>query len=341
MSSVACGSSPSEAAADASAALDATARDADSDSAGPDSGSERRQAGQPDAGPDTTGSPRIGPCPVFPADSPWNTDVSAAAVHVDSDRFIDSIGREKHLHPDFGTIWDGAPIGIPFALVDASQPAVPIVFTAYGDESDPGPYPVPTDAPIEGGASSDGDRHVLVVDTAACRLYELYRAFPRSDGSWEAASGAVFDLARNDHHPFSWTSADAAGLPIFPGLARYEEVAQQGEVRHALRFTVSRSRRAVVAPARHYASSNDDPALPPMGLRLRMKASYDCGAYSSLAQVLCRGLKRYGMIVADNGSDWYISGAPDGRWDDDALGDLKRVPGDAFEVVHTGPIETY
>ena len=181
---------------------------------------------------------------------------------------------------------------------------------------------------------------MVAVDLADCKLYELYRAFPQSD-VWHADSGAVFDLARNDEHPFTFTSADAAGLPIFPGLVRYEEIVSRRELRHAVRFTVSRSRRAVVAPARHHAGSSDDPSLPPMGLRLRMKQSYDCSGYSEPARVICAGLKRYGMIVADNGSDWYLSGAPDPRWDDDALGDLKQIPGDAFEVVETGPILSY
>lgn len=285
--------------------------------------------------------PTIGSCPVFPADNPWNQDVSGLPVHPDSDTFVDRIGRGEHVHPDFGTEWQGAPIGIPYVVVEPGQARVPIVFVAYGDESDPGPYPMPADAPIEGGPNADGDRHAIVIETGSCTLFELYRAFPKPDGSFEADSGAVFDLTRNDQHPRTWTSADAAGLPIFPGLARYDEVIDRGELRHALRMTVSRSRRAIVPPARHYASSDDDPSLPPMGLRLRMKDSYDCSGYSVPARVVCAGLKRYGLIIADNGSDWYISGAPDPRWDDDALGDLKAIVGDAFEVVDTGPIETY
>jgi len=285
--------------------------------------------------------PRIGECTVFPADNAWNQDVSELPVHANSDRIIDAIGRDEHVHPDFGTEWEGAPIGIPYLTVPAAAPMSEIRFTAYGDESDSGPYPVPRDAPIEGGPDADGDRHVLVVDTDACVLYELYRAFPASGGAWEADSGAVFDLRTNDQHPFTWTSADAAGLPIFPGLVRYDEVALAGELRHAVRFTVSRSRAALIAPARHYASSNTSADLPPMGLRLRMKQSFDCASYSSVARIICDGLKRYGLLVADNGSDWYLSGAPDPRWDDDALGDLKQIPGDAFEVVDTGPIQTY
>jgi hypothetical protein len=285
--------------------------------------------------------PRVGSCPVFPGDNAWNRDISGLPVRADSDTLIDSIGRADHVHPDFGTEWEGAPIGIPFVTVGKSQRKVPIEFKAYGDESDPGPYPVPANAPVEGGAEADGDRHVLVVDTDDCVLYELYRAFPEGAGAWSADSGAVFQLGINDEHPMEWTSADAAGLPIFPGLVRYDEVVTEGALRHAVRFTVSRSRKAVVAPARHYASSSSDPSLPPMGLRLRMKRSYDCSSFSSEARVVCDGLKHYGLIVADNGSDWYLSGAHDPRWDDDAIGDLKRITGDAFEVVDSGPIETY
>lgn len=285
--------------------------------------------------------PQIGGCSVFPADNAWNLDVSTLPLHSDSDTLIDAIGRDTHVHPDFGTAWEGAPIGIPYVTVGSSQSPVPIVFTAYADESDPGPYPVPRDAPIEGGAQSDGDRHVLAIDTDACRLYELDRAFVQSDGSWQADSGAVFDLSSDQPRPMGFTSADAAGLPIFPGLVRYDEVVQQGALLHAVRFTVQHSRRGLVAPARHYASSSDATNLPPMGLRLRMKQSYDCSGYSDSARVICAGLKRFGLIVADNGSNWYLSGAPDPRWDDDALGDLKNITGNAFEVVDTGPIQTY
>jgi hypothetical protein len=292
------------------------------------------------AGSNAAGGAVLGACRVFPEDNPWNRDVSALPVRADSDTLIDSIGRDDHVHPDFGTEWDGAPIGIPFVVVDAATPPRPIEFVAYGDESDPGPYPIPLDAPVEGGPDGDGDRHVIAVDTTSCALYELYRAFPDGDG-WQADSGAVFDLDQNDQHPLSFTSADAAGLPIFPGLARYDEIVVERELRHALRFTVSRSRSALIPPARHYAGSGDDASLPPMGLRLRMKQSYDCSGYSEPARVICAGLQRYGLLLADNGSDWYISGAPDPRWDDDALGDLKQLTGDAFEVVDTGEAQTY
>jgi len=281
-------------------------------------------------------------CTVFPADSPWNQDVSDLPVHPDSDTFIDAIGRGTRLHPDFGTTYEGAPNGIPYAVVGGDQPEVPITFLAYEKESDPGPYPIPAGAPIEGGPESDGDRHVIVIDAEACTLYELFRAFPRDGGSrWEADAGAVFDLRTNDHHPLRKTSADAAGLPIYPGLVRYEEVVEAGEVAHALRFTVSATQTGYIFPARHYASTDSDPSLPPMGLRIRMRPEFDCSLYTDEIQVLCRAFKKYGLLLADNGSDWFVSGAPDPRWDDDALSDLKAITGDAFEVVYTGEIETY
>ena len=227
------------------------------------------------------------------------------------------------------------------SVVPGSQPMVPIVFTDYGNESDPGPYPVPANAPIEGGPNGGGDRHVLVVDGDNCVLYEMFNSWPQNDGSWECSSGAVWDLKIDDTHPLTWTSADAAGLPILPGLVRYDEVIGKGVIEHALRFTVSQSRAAYVLPAVHYASNNPDPSLPPMGLRVRMKAGYDCSGFTTEVQVVCTALKKYGMIVADNGSDWYISGAHDPAWNDDALSDINQIEGDAFEVVDTGPIQTY
>jgi hypothetical protein len=217
-----------------------------------------------------------------------------------------------------------------------SQPPVPVNFTAYGDESDPGPYPVPVTAPVEGGAGSTDDRHVLAIDADHCVLYEMYRAFPRP-GRWDADSGAVFNLRSNALRPDGWTSADAAGLPIFPGLARYDEVAG-GAITHALRFTVVRTQRGFIHPATHFASSSTDPALPPMGLRLRLKAGFDTSGSHGQARVVLDALKRYGMIVADNGSNWYITGAADSRWDDNNLNQLKTIPGSSFEVVDTGPI---
>ena len=274
----------------------------------------------------------------FPVNNAWNRDISADPVDPDSDRLIASIGLERGLHPDFGAgQWNGAPIGIPYVVVSSSQAAVPIRFTAYGDESDPGPYPVPANAPIEGGPASSGDRHVLVIDRDHNRLYELFNAWPQPDGSWSADSGAVFDLSSNTVRPGGrpgWTSADAAGLPIFPGLVRYDEVAA-GAIRHALRFTVRHSRKAYLPPATHWASNSTDPDLPPMGMRVRLKASYTIPAhFHPQTKTILQAMKTYGMIVADNGSDWFVSGAPDPRWNDDALvSQLRTVSGSNFEVI--------
>ncbi|MBE0664284.1 MAG: hypothetical protein E4H23_05835 [Chrysiogenales bacterium] len=291
---------------------------------------------QTDDPPDTV-DPLAVDIAIFPADNPWNTDISAAAVHPDSAAFIASIGASGELHADFGTVWEGAPIGIPYAVVGGGQPPAAITYTAYGDESDPGPFPIPDDAPIEGGDDSDGDRHVIVIDRDRRMLYELYRAF-KIPGGWKAESGAKWDLASNAVRPKYWTSADAAGLPVFPGLVRYLEV-QQGEISHALRFTVARTQRGFIYPARHFASSSNDLARPPMGLRLRLKAGVDISGFAAVNQRILRALKKYGMIVADNGSDWYLSGAPDSHWDDDDLHELQRIRGRDFEAVYTGPIE--
>jgi hypothetical protein len=217
--------------------------------------------------------------------------------------------------------------------VGANEGAVPITFTAYGDESDPGPYPMPLDAPIEGGPSSTGDRHVIAVDTSARMLYELFSAYPQAT-YWEADCGAVFDLSSNDLRPDGWTSADAAGLAIFPGLVRYEEIAA-GEIDHAIRMTVNNSQKAYIYPASHYASSSTDPNRPPMGLRFRLRAAYDISGFGPQAKVVLRALKKHGMIVADNGGDWFISGAPDSRFDDDEINGLKAVKGSDFEAVKT------
>jgi hypothetical protein len=279
-------------------------------------------------------SPNIGDLSIFPPDNPWNWDISAYAVHPNSDNFIATIGRDKTLHPDFGTVWEGAPIGIPYAVVGRDQGLVPISYTAYGDESDPGPFPIPLKAAIEGGPDSNGDRHVIAVDFDHAMLYELYRAFPGND-FWEAESGAKFDLVSSSHRPEGWTSADAAGLPIFPGLVRYEEVYLRKEIAHALRFTVRQTRREYIWPARHFASSSTDPNHPPMGLRFRLKADFKIDSFSEPVQVILLALKKYGMMVADNGSDWYISGAPDDRWDDELLGELKTIAGSNFEAVLT------
>jgi hypothetical protein len=278
---------------------------------------------------------------LFPPDNPWNQDISTMPVDPNSANLISSIGLNTGLHPDFGTVYNGAPNGIPYVVVSGTQPRVAINYTAYGDESDPGPYPVPADAPIEGGPTSTGDRHVLVIDRDNWKLYELGYAFPINSGaSWNANCGAIFDLTSNALRPAGWTSADAAGLPILPGLVRYDEVFEQGVIAHALRFTVHDSRRAYVSPARHWASSNTSPNLPPMGMRVRLKAAFDISGFSPAMQVILRALKKHGMFVADNGSNWYISGAPDPRWSDNELNTLKTIKGSNFEVVQMGTIVT-
>jgi len=281
--------------------------------------------------------PKIGKCEILPADNPLNTDISKYPVHPNSDAFIASVGGDKGLHPDFGTVWAGAPNGIPYIAVSGDQPKVPITFE-YADESDPGPYPIPDNAPIEGGPDSDGDRHVLVIDVDNCKLYEAWHSRKTADG-WSGGSGAIFDLSTNKLRPLGWTSSDAAGLPIFPCLVKYEEVAQ-GAIDHALRFTVRRSQRGYILPATHFASRSSDPNLMPMGLRLRLKADYDISSYPLQAQIILKCLKKYGMIMADNGGDWFVSGSPSPKWDDDQLNTLKRVKGSDFEVVDTGPIIT-
>ncbi len=270
---------------------------------------------------------------LFPPDNAWNTDISQAPLDPASDALIASMGPDRGLHPDFGTIWEGAPIGIPYIVVGGDQPRVPVSFD-YADESDLGPYPIPPDVPIEGGADATGDRHVLIVDRDNWLLYELFAAYPENGGaSWHAGSGAIFDLSSNDLRPLRWTSADAAGLPILPGLVRYDETIEQGTIPHALRFTCRRTRRAFVPPARHFASSIRDPNVPPMGMRVRLRADYPIDSFPGSVQVILTALKRYGMFVADNGSDWFISGAPDPRWSDDELSTLRRVTGRNFEVV--------
>jgi hypothetical protein len=278
-----------------------------------------------------TDTPVVGDCPVFPADNPWNTDISDYPVDPLSDAYIASISADgdEYLHADFG---EDPTYGIPYIVVDGDQPLAEITFTDYGDESDPGPYPIPQDAPVEAG----GDQHVIAVDGENCVLYELYGADWNGDG-WDAASGAIFDLLSNELRPEGWTSADAAGLPIFPGLVRYDEV-EAGAINHALRFTVSETQRAYIHPATHYASDNTDPELPPMGLRLRLRSDFDVSDYEGMSRIILEALQTYGMIVADNGTSWFISGATDPRWDDDDLNQLKTVPGHAFEVVVTGEI---
>lgn len=275
---------------------------------------------------------------LFPASNPWNADVSGLPVHPLSDTYLRSMGLDTGLHPDFGTTWNGAPNGIPYVIVKRTQHRVPVSFY-YGDESDPGPYPIPRSAPIEGGPAGDGDRHIIVVDRDRRVLYEVYDARYDARGKrWRAGSGAVWDLRANTVRPYGWTSADSAGLPILPGLVRYDEV-RRGEIRHALRFTVSRTQRAFVYPATHFASSSTDASLPPMGLRVRLRADYPLAGFSRPVRVILRALKKHGMIVADNGGPWYISGAPDPRWNDDALHELSRVSGRDFEVVDTSSLE--
>jgi hypothetical protein len=250
---------------------------------------------------------------------------------------VASIGSGKAVHADFGAgLWDGGPIGIPITLLAGGASRVPVRFE-YDDESDPGPYPIPADAAIEGGPDSDGDRHVIVVDASACRAYELYAAYPNGDGGWRAGSGAVYDLRSNALRPAGWTSADAAGLSILAGLVRYDEVAA-GRIDHAIRITAPKTRDAYVWPARHAASSDSNPALPPMGLRLRLKSTVDISRLPAQARVVAAAMQQYGVILADNGSAWYISGAPDDHWDNDALHALATLTGNDFEAVDTSSL---
>ena len=273
-------------------------------------------------------------CPVFPRTSHWNLRVDRLPVHARSAAMVASIGRGSGMHADFGSgLWDGGPIGIPYVTVPRGQKRVPVSFE-YADESDRGRYPIPREAPVEGGRGADGDRHVIVVDRSRCRLFELFAAYPEAGGGWRAGSGAVWNLRSNRLRPRGWTSADAAGLPILPGLARYDEV-RSGEIDHALRFTAPRTRRAFVYPARHFASSLTDSSLPAMGQRFRLRRGLDVSRFPRQSRVVLRALKRYGMILADNGSPWYLSGAPSRGWDNDDLHSLRGVPGSAFEAVDT------
>jgi hypothetical protein len=281
------------------------------------------------------GAPR---CHVFPRDSQWNQRVDGLPVASDSDRLVRAIGIDSPMHPDFGAgRYEGRPIGIPYTTVSRRQRKVRVAFE-YADESDRGRYPIPRNVPVEGGRTADGDRHVIVVDRDRCRLHELYAAYPVAGGArWRAGSGATWSLRSNRLRPRGWTSADAAGLPIFPGLARYEEV-RAGAIDHALRFTAPRTRRAYVYPARHFASSSDDPGLPPMGLRVRLRASFDTSRFPRQARVVLRALQRYGMLLADNGAPWFVSGAPSRGWHNDDLHELRRIQGRDFEVVDTSSL---
>jgi hypothetical protein len=279
-------------------------------------------------------SPQLAGCPVFPTSSVWNKRVDKLPKHKRSKQIVKAIGANAYAHADFGSgLWDGGPIGIPVTVVDGSEPESFVDFL-YDDESDEGPYPIPSDVLIEGGPGADGDRHAIIVERDSCTLYELFNLWP---APWEADSGAIWNMRSNKLRPRGWTSADAAGLPILPGLARYDEV-RRGAIRHALRFTVERSRRAYVYPARHFASSFTSRNLPPMGMRFRLRSNFPIGSFPYQARVVLRALKRYGMIVADNGSSWYISGAPDERWSNDQLHTLHRVKGSDFRVVDTSKL---
>jgi hypothetical protein len=273
--------------------------------------------------------PTLEGCPMLPADNIWNTPVNTLPVDPNSSAYISIIGPARGIHPDFGSgTYNGSPVGIPYTVVNGTQPTVSVTFD-YEDESDAGPYPIPADAGIEGGS----DRHVLVLDKDHCMIYELFAADPQPNGTWQAGSGAIFNLNANSLRTAGWTSADAAGLPILPGLVRYDEVAA-GEIRHALRFTAPQTRNQYVWPARHFASNLSGTSYPPMGQRFRLKASFDVTAFSPEVQIILRALKTYGMILADNGSAWYISGVPDLRWDNDTLvSELSRVKGSDFEAV--------
>ncbi|MBV9823099.1 MAG: hypothetical protein JO144_12740 [Actinobacteria bacterium] len=277
-----------------------------------------------------TGGASIAGCPLFPPDNPWRQAIAAAPLNPRSAAWVASIGAGRFLHPDFGS---DPSYGIPYSVVPAGQAKVPVTFTDYGDESDQGPYPIPSGARIEAGS----DAHVLVA-SGDCHLYELFGA-ARSGSGWTAASGAVFDLRSNALRPAGWTSADAAGLPILPGLVRRDEVLA-GHIDHALRFTVATTSRGYISPATHQAGATTDPNVPPMGARFRLKASFDLSPYSGASRVILQALKTYGMFVADNGSNWFLSGASDGGWNDTDLDQLKRVPGSAFEAVDTGPVHS-
>jgi hypothetical protein len=273
--------------------------------------------------------------PSLPSEAAWNQDISRAPIAPNSAATIAYINAHggDHLHPDFGS---PRAYGFPYAVVGPGQPKLPIHYTAYGEESDPGPFPIPAGAPVEGGRSSDGDRHVLVVDRSDCTLYELYRGFFARGGRphWSADSGTSWDLRSAARRPDSWTSADAAGLPIFPGLVRYDE-AVAGRIAHAIRVTFDSTRDAWVHPASHCAGDTSSPSAPAMGTRLRLKSSYALGGFSGPARTIAEALKRYGVIVADNGSNWFFSGSSDRRWDDENLNQLKRIPGSAFQVVRS------
>lgn len=288
--------------------------------------------------PESLYAQEIAGCPIFPKDNIWNTRIDRLPVDPKSTDYIKSIGQDIGLHPDFGSgLWMGAPNGIPYMIVSNSLPLVAVQFE-YANESDPGPYPIPPDPAIEGGPGSTGDRHIILLNKDTCTLYEIFSAYPNQDGSWRAGSGAIFDLKSNKLRSKSWTSADAAGLPILSGLARYEEVAS-GEIQHALRFTCERTRQDFVWPARHFASRSTNASLPPMGQRFRLKSSYDISPYSTQTKIILTALKKYGMILADNGGNWFISGSPHPNWNNDRLvNELRMVKGSDFEAVDTSSL---
>lgn len=276
---------------------------------------------------------------LLPDDSPWHQDISKSPVDPRSDRILARVGLDKTLHPDFGGMYEGAPIGIPYVVVPGTQKKVPVTFK-YADESDPGPYPIPSNAPIEGGPKSTGDRHVIVLDRDNWKLYEVFNAFPDGKGGWKTDGGAVWDLRKNQVRPPRWTSADAAGLPILPGLVRYDEAVEKGVIEHALRFTLARTRRAYVPPASHWASERNDEDLAPMGMRVRLKADFDVSGFVPEVKAILVALKKYGMFMADNGSDLFVSGTHDPRWDADKMRQLKRVKARDLEVVEMKEIVT-
>ena len=276
----------------------------------------------------------------FPSDNLWNKDISSASVDSNSAAIISYVGSTVGIHPDFGSgQYNGSYMGIPYTVVDGTQPLIPINYQAYGSESDPGPMPIPLTAPIEGYPNpGTGDRHVLVLDSANCFLYELYSSYPQTS-SWNADSGAVWDLLADEQRPYTWPSADAAGLPIFPGLVRYDEVAS-GAIHHAIRFTLQNSSAGFTPPASHWASTTSNTTAPPMGARFRLKSSFNISGFSATNQVILTAMQKYGLILADNGSSMYISGAPDDRWDNSDLHNLGQVTASDFEVLQISPLYT-
>jgi hypothetical protein len=279
----------------------------------------------------------LGACLLFPKNNFWNTRIDKLPVDKNSSAYISSIGAGVGLHADFGSgLYEGKPIGIPYVVVPDNQAGVSVTF-GYDDESDHAPYPIPSNAPIEGGSSSKGDRHILIVRQGECKLYEVGNAYPNPDGSWRVGAGAIWDLNSNALRPSTWTSADAAGLPILPGLVRHDEVAA-GVIAHAIRFTAQTTQTAFVWAARHQAGASSDPNLPPMGARFRLKASVDLSSYPKDVQVILQALKTYGLILADNGSNWYVSGTQDEAWDNDVLSSISKVKGSDFEAVDTSSL---